>query len=58
MIGGILPAKGISWQSHLFGALSGILIAFVLRKKDLPPQHPFETEPKHEEKHFFDNETT
>ncbi len=29
---GILPNKeGISWESHLFGALSGMLVAFILK---------------------------
>ena len=32
MIWGVLPGQpGVSWESHLFGALSGVLAAFVLR---------------------------
>ena len=54
MLIGFIPQQGISWQSHLYGALSGIFIAFVLRKKDLPPPHEFELEKAEEEKHFFD----
>ncbi len=35
LIWGIFPSlRGhISWESHLFGAVSGVLIAFLLRKK-------------------------
>ena len=54
MLIGFIPQQGISWQSHLYGALSGVFIAFVLRKKDLPPPHEFELEKTEEEKHFFD----
>lgn len=51
---GFIPEKGISWQSHLFGALSGIIVAYLVRKKDLPPPHPFELEHHEPEKHFFE----
>ncbi|MEM8803724.1 MAG: rhomboid family intramembrane serine protease, partial [Pseudomonadota bacterium] len=35
MIWGVLPGQpGVSWESHLFGALSGVLAAFVLRSDD------------------------
>lgn len=54
MVIGFIPTRGVSWQSHLFGALSGIFIAFLLRKRDLPPPHEFELEKIEEEKHFFD----
>lgn len=38
MIWGVFPSKpGISWEYHLFGALSGILFAILLRKLDPPP---------------------
>lgn len=55
MLVGFIPTKGVSWQSHLFGALSGIFMAFILRKKDLPPPHEFELEKTESEKHFFDS---
>lgn len=32
MIWGVLPGQpGVSWESHLFGALAGVIAAFVLR---------------------------
>lgn len=34
MVWGIFPGqKGISWESHLFGAIAGTSVAFVMRKK-------------------------
>lgn len=54
MVMGFLPQEGISWESHLFGAVSGVFIAFVLRKQDLPPPHEFELEKREPERHFFD----
>jgi membrane associated rhomboid family serine protease len=35
---GVLPVVGsnVSWQAHLFGALGGILAAFLLRKRPVP----------------------
>ncbi len=36
---GVLPgASGVSWQAHLFGALGGILAAFLTGKVDRPPR--------------------
>jgi membrane associated rhomboid family serine protease len=33
LIWGVLPgARGISWESHLFGGISGIVIAFIFQK--------------------------
>jgi membrane associated rhomboid family serine protease len=35
MVWGILPYKdGVSWEGHLFGGLTGVLMAFVFRKRD------------------------
>lgn len=57
MLLGFIPEKGVSWQSHLFGALSGIFIAFALRKVDMPPEHEFEREQEEKEEHFFEKQT-
>jgi membrane associated rhomboid family serine protease len=55
-IWGFIPVEGVSWQSHLFGALSGAVIAYAVRRVDLPPPHEFELEENAEEGHFFDIE--
>lgn len=41
MITGLVPMDPrISFESHLFGALTGIVLAFVLRRRDPPPAEP------------------
>lgn len=51
---GLKPREGVSWESHLFGALSGILMSFLLKnlkeKDELLEEVKLESEPK---KHFF-----
>lgn len=54
MVTGFVPVNGISWQSHLYGALSGILFAYLVRHVDVPAPHPFELEKVEEHRHFFD----
>lgn len=45
MVWGILPTKPeISFESHLFGAVVGIVCAFIFRKKDPPPKYEWEEE--------------
>ena len=45
IVWGILPGqKGISWESHLFGGIAGIITAFILRKIDPPKQYDWEDE--------------
>jgi membrane associated rhomboid family serine protease len=31
---GVLPERGISWQGHLFGAIGGVLAAYLLDRRD------------------------
>ena len=51
LIWGVLPGmKGISWESHLFGGISGIIIAFVFRKKDPYIKYDWEEEITDEDK--------
>jgi membrane associated rhomboid family serine protease len=45
IIWGILPGqKGISWESHLFGGIAGIITAFIFRRVDPPKQYDWEDE--------------
>lgn len=64
-IAGVFPGKpGISWESHLLGAIVGMLVAFVVR--NVKEQHEIEDrrreeyakehEDKYEESYFFDRD--
>ena len=54
LIWGILPGvKGVSWESHLFGGITGILIAFIYRKED--PYFKYEWEKEDDEKDLNNN---
>jgi len=45
LIWGVLPVeKGVSWESHLFGAIVGITAAFIFRKVDPPKRYEWEDE--------------
>lgn len=45
LIWGVLPVeKGVSWESHLFGAIVGIITAFLFRKVDPPKKYDWENE--------------
>lgn len=33
LLGGLLPQDGISWQGHFFGAVGGVVAAYVLRRE-------------------------
>ncbi len=42
---GIFPTKeGISWESHLFGFITGIFTAYIFRKKDIYKKYDWEDE--------------
>jgi len=44
LVWGMIPGwKGISWESHLFGAITGLIAAYLLRKID-PPKKKYEWE--------------
>ncbi|MEO6130711.1 MAG: rhomboid family intramembrane serine protease [Saprospiraceae bacterium] len=54
--GGIVPGqKGISWESHLLGAIAGIFLAWMYKlhveEDEVPP--PKEEEEEEEEKNYF-----
>ena len=45
LIWGVLPVeKGVSWESHLFGAIAGIIASFIFRKVDPPKRYDWENE--------------
>jgi membrane associated rhomboid family serine protease len=45
LIGGLLPYQpGVSWQSHLFGALSGAICSYIYRNADVSPKYDHENE--------------
>jgi membrane associated rhomboid family serine protease len=45
LIWGVLPVeKGVSWESHLFGAVVGAISAFIFRKVDMPKRYDWEDE--------------
>lgn len=45
LVWGIFPGQeNISWESHAFGALSGIISAFIYRKIDPPKKYDWEDE--------------
>ncbi len=45
LVWGILPGQpGISWESHFFGGISGIICAFIFRKKDKHYKYDWEAE--------------
>ena len=51
IVWGLLPYLiGISWESHLFGAISGSLLAFIFRYADMQPKETWlvneETQPE------------
>lgn len=48
MVWGVLPGKqGISWEGHLFGAMTGIALAFYFRKAGPPKKkYSWEDEPE------------
>lgn len=51
---GIVPGKqGISWEGHLMGGISGILIAWLYRKAIEADEIEPEYHPEPEERHYF-----
>ena len=55
MVIGFIPVEGVSWQSHVFGAWSGALAAWLFRNYDLPELYePFAGETPDSDRHFFE----
>jgi membrane associated rhomboid family serine protease len=52
MVWGVLPLKhGVSWETHLAAAAIGVVLAFALRRRDVPPRklYSWEVEPPGED---------
>jgi membrane associated rhomboid family serine protease len=52
LVWGVLPIKlGVSWETHLAAALIGVVLALLLRRRDIPPRrrYAWEGEPEPEE---------
>jgi membrane associated rhomboid family serine protease len=45
LVWGVLPIQpGVSWETHLAGALIGIALAIVFRRLDIPPRRRYSWE--------------
>jgi membrane associated rhomboid family serine protease len=52
LVWGFLPLDAsISWESHVFGALIGVVCSFVFRKRDVYKRYDWEDEPDDEDGH-------
>ena len=52
MVWGVLPIRhGVSWETHLAAAVVGVVLAFALRRRDVPPRklYSWELEPEESE---------
>lgn len=61
-IWGVLPIKqGVSWESHLYGAIVGIVIAYIFRKNieedETKKVYDWELEEQEEGQYFLDRNT-
>ena len=56
MVEGFVPQQGISWESHLCGAIVGFLLAFSLRHYARRELLPVQLEPEEGDQHFFESE--
>jgi membrane associated rhomboid family serine protease len=55
LVWGVLPVEpGVSFESHLFGAITGLICAFIFRKNDPPKKYSWE---KEEEEEIDEEET-
>ena len=36
LLGGLMPQEGVSWQGHFFGAVGGVLAAWLLARRPAP----------------------
>lgn len=58
LIVGVLPTQeGVSWESHLFGGISGIIAAYLFRKEVEEDELEREEYPEEDKDFFFDRDT-
>ncbi len=60
-IAGVFPGKpGISWESHLLGAITGMLVAFSVRnvreKHEIEDRNRYDSEEEYQETYYFDRD--
>jgi membrane associated rhomboid family serine protease len=54
LISGLLPYQpGVSWQSHLFGALSGAICSYIYRNSDAPSKYDQESDEDEKKGNFL-----
>lgn len=57
MVVGFLPKEGISWESHLYGALVGIFVSFFykgeLEEDEIQKENPWADEPAYADRPYF-----
>jgi membrane associated rhomboid family serine protease len=53
MVAGFIPQPGVSWQSHVCGAVVGFFLAFYFRHYNLPPKTQTPEQPE-DDRHFFE----
>jgi membrane associated rhomboid family serine protease len=50
LVWGVLPIRvGVSWETHLAAAAIGVLLAFALRRRDVPPRKRYSWELEEQE---------
>jgi membrane associated rhomboid family serine protease len=54
MVEGFKPHPGVSWESHVSGAVIGFFLSFNFRNYDRSPQQQIVSEDPEDEKHFFE----
>ena len=54
MVEGFKPQIGVSWESHVCGAVIGFFLSFNLRNFARPPRQKVFMEESEDDKHFFE----
>jgi membrane associated rhomboid family serine protease len=54
MVEGFRPQPGVSWESHVCGAVVGFFLSFNLRHFNRPPQPEVTHEEPEDDRHFFE----